>query len=77
MEKGSGSFAEAFAANWIDAWNRHDIDAILSHYSEDVIFLSPVAAQRVGHGRVIGREALRSYWSAVTDRSNGATRDRI
>ena len=55
MEKGSGSFAEAFAANWIDAWNRHDIDAILSHYSEDVIFLSPVAAQRVGHGRVIGR----------------------
>lgn len=56
--------AEAFASHWIDAWNRHDIEAILSHYIEDVVFLSPVAAQRVGQGRVVGRTTLRSYWTA-------------
>lgn len=64
MDNWSRSDAQAYAKNWIDAWNRYDIDAILSHYVDDVVFLSPVAAQRVGHGRVIGREALRGYWSA-------------
>ena len=64
MDNGSRSAAEAFAAHWIDTWNSHDIEAILSHYVDDVVFLSPVAVQRVGDGRVIGREALRSYWSA-------------
>ena len=64
MNNASRTSAEAFAAHWISAWNSHDIEAILSHYSDDVVFLSPVAAQRTGDGRVIGREALRSYWSA-------------
>jgi hypothetical protein len=54
--------AEAFAAHWIDAWNSHDMDAILAHYADDVVFLSPIAAKRVGDGRVRGREALRHYW---------------
>lgn len=64
MNNASRTSAEVFAAHWISAWNSHDIEAILSHYSDDVVFLSPVAAQRTGNGRVIGREALRSYWSA-------------
>jgi hypothetical protein len=64
MDNESPRAAEAFAEQWIDAWNNHDIDAILSHYVDDVVFLSPVAAQRVGNGRVSGREALRSYWCA-------------
>lgn len=64
MNNSLRSAAESFAAHWIDAWNRHDIDAILSHYVDDVVFLSPVAEQRIGNGRVIGLDALRSYWSA-------------
>jgi hypothetical protein len=64
MNHASRTLAEDFAAHWISAWNSHDIEAILSHYGDDVVFLSPVAAQRTGNGRVIGREALRSYWSA-------------
>jgi hypothetical protein len=56
-------FAQTFAGQWLDAWNRHDIEAILSHFADDIIFLSPLAQQRVGNGRVIGIEALRNYWS--------------
>jgi hypothetical protein len=54
---------ETFAAEWIAAWNAHDIDRVLSHYSENVEFLSPVAAKRLGNGRVVGLAALRAYWS--------------
>jgi ketosteroid isomerase-like protein len=54
--------AHAFAAEWIAAWNAHDLDRILSHYAQDVVFLSPVAQSRVGNGRVIGHDALRAYW---------------
>lgn len=64
MNSASHTSVESFAAHWISAWNSHDIDAILSHYVDDVVFLSPVAAQRTGNGRIHGREALRSYWSA-------------
>jgi hypothetical protein len=55
--------ARAFADEWIAAWNSHDLDRILSHYSEKAELLSPVAAQRLGNGRVIGHAALRSYWA--------------
>ena len=33
-----------FANHWIKAWNSHDLEAILSHYAEDIVFLSPIAA---------------------------------
>ena len=64
MNKASGTAAEAFSAQWIEAWNSHNVEDILSHYDDDVVFLSPVAAQRVGNGRVVGKQALRNYWSA-------------
>lgn len=56
---------EAFARTWIDAWNRSDIDALVSHYAMDIRFVSPVAAQRTGSSMVHGREALASYWSGA------------
>jgi hypothetical protein len=34
-------FAEMFAAEWIAAWNSHDLDRVLSHYSETFEFSSP------------------------------------
>ena len=55
--------AHAFAAEWIAAWNSHELERVLSHYSTDIVFLSPVAQTVVGDGRVIGISALRSYWS--------------
>ena len=35
----------------------------MSHYADDIIVLSPLGQRRVEHGRVIGSEALRQYWS--------------
>ena len=56
--------AQRFAQEWIDAWNSHDLDAILSHYAPDVVLTSPVAARVLGEpsGRVAGQENLRSYF---------------
>ena len=56
---------EEFAKAWIDAWNRRDIDVLVSHYTLDVRFVSPVAAQRTGSSIVNGREALKAYWSGA------------
>lgn len=53
---------KAFAAEWIAAWNARDLDRILSHYADEVVFLSPVAARLLGNGRVEGIAALRDYW---------------
>lgn len=58
------SAADLFAKHWIEAWNTHDIEAILSHYADDVVFLSPVALKREGIGRIVGHAALRAYWTA-------------
>lgn len=33
--------AQAFAREWVKAWNDHDLPAILSHYADDVVFHSP------------------------------------
>ncbi len=58
----NASEARAFAEEWIAAWNSHDLDRIVSHYAPEIVFLSPVAQQRVGDGRVVGIPALRAYW---------------
>ena len=51
-----------FAEEWVAAWNAHDLPQILSHYAEDVVFLSPIAKQRMGDGRVVGKDGLTAYW---------------
>lgn len=33
--------ARAFAAEWIGAWNAHDVERILGDYTDDVRFSSP------------------------------------
>lgn len=59
---------EKFAAAWRDAWNSHDLEAILAHFTDDVTFTSP-AAQRIvgGDGVVRGKDALRAYWRTGLD----------
>jgi ketosteroid isomerase-like protein len=56
--------AHGLAQHWIRAWNSHDLDAIMSHYSEDVVLVSPVAAKLLGDpaGTVKGKAALRAYF---------------
>ena len=56
--------AVEFANHWIQAWNSHDLDTILSHYAQEVVLTSPVAARLLQNpsGTVEGKEALRSYF---------------
>jgi hypothetical protein len=58
------SEAQAFAAQWVKDWNAHDVNALLAHFTDDVVFTSPVAVRLLGGDGVIrGKEALRAYWS--------------
>ena len=56
--------AKKFAREWIEAWNSHDLEAILSHYATDVVLTSPVAARLLDDpsGTVQGSAALRDYF---------------
>jgi len=56
--------AQAFARQWVKDWNAHDVDALLEHFTDDVVFTSPVAIRIFGGDGVLrGKEALRKYWS--------------
>lgn len=58
------AFARQFAREWIDAWNSHDLERILAHYSDDVTLVSPIALKRLGSATVHGKPALRDYFRA-------------
>jgi ketosteroid isomerase-like protein len=58
----------SFARDWATAWNRRDLDAVLSHFAEEIIFSTPKAVETVGHPTVVGKAALRAYWEAALGR---------
>lgn len=57
--------ARRFAEQWIDAWNRHDLDAVLAHYAEGFEFSSPLIVDIAGEpgGILRGKDAVRGYWA--------------
>jgi hypothetical protein len=56
--------ARQFAHLWIRAWNAHDLDAILAHYADDIVFVSPFIVTLRGEptGTLHGKDALRAYF---------------
>jgi hypothetical protein len=58
------AFAERFAAQWIEAWNTHDLAAVLAHYSDDFEMSSPYIMQIAGEpsGTLRGKPAVADYW---------------
>lgn len=54
---------EAFAREWIAAWNCSDVEAVLAHFSDDAVFVSPLAAAVTGNPEVRGKDNLRAYWT--------------
>lgn len=54
--------ARSFADQWAAAWNRRDLEAVLAHFAEDVVFSSPKTLAVMGVPSVRGRAALRAYW---------------
>lgn len=62
--------AVAFSERWVEAWNAHDVESVLEHFHDDVVFTSPVAAKLVPEsaGVVHGKSALRDYWTTALQR---------
>jgi ketosteroid isomerase-like protein len=58
---------QTFAAEWVRAWNAHDVEVVLAHFHADVVFTSPVAARVLPEsgGVVRGKDALRHYWTTA------------
>jgi hypothetical protein len=59
------AFANHFAANWIESWNTHNLDRILSHYTDDFEMYSPVIIRVSGEisGILKGKKAVSLYWA--------------
>ncbi|HEY6618484.1 MAG TPA: nuclear transport factor 2 family protein [Steroidobacteraceae bacterium] len=60
----TAKWAREFAAEWIGAWNSHDLERILSHYRDDFEMSSPLIVERmaVPSGTLKGKDAIRPYW---------------
>ena len=60
--------ANSFAQSWEQGWNSHDLDRIMEHYREDIVFRSKKAIPLTDKGELNGRGALRAYWKAALER---------
>lgn len=63
------AFADDFAAQWIAAWNAHDLARVLAHYADDFEMTSPmiVAIAGEGSGHLRGKAAVAAYWRKALD----------
>ena len=59
---------QQFARDWVAAWSRRDVDAVLAHYDDRAVFTSPKAQTIVGTARLADKAALESYWRAALER---------
>ena len=61
------SQAQTFAAVWVAAWNRHDVDAVLAHYADDFTMTTPMIQKLLGipSGTLQGKPAVGDYWRAA------------
>jgi hypothetical protein len=58
-----------FSQAWIQAWNAHDLEAVMAHYSDDVVFYSPFI-QKLNNdptGCIKGVTALKAYFSKALE----------
>ncbi len=64
-------FAQTFADEWIRAWNDKDIDAIMNHYAEGVVFSSPfiLKNQINDTGTIHGKSELRKYFAKALEKN--------
>ena len=60
----SRDLTRLLAQEGIESWNSHNLDSILSHYSEDIEFTSPfvVKVLREKAGTIYGKDRMRSYF---------------
>jgi ketosteroid isomerase-like protein len=55
----------ALGEEWVEAWNAHDLDAIIALYAPGVVFQTPtiIATLGIADGVVEGREQLREHFA--------------
>lgn len=60
-------FARHFAAEWIAAWNSHDLQRVLSHYTDDFEMSTPfiVSLMNEPTGTLKGKDKVGAYWGAA------------
>jgi ketosteroid isomerase-like protein len=52
------------AKDWINAWNNGDINSLINHYADEVVFYSSAAKRRwnVHEGKLSGKDALENHF---------------
>ena len=55
---------------WVESWNSHHLERILSHYAEDVEVTSPMikVATGIDTGTLQGKASVREYWRAALEK---------
>ncbi|RAJ04132.1 SnoaL-like protein [Chitinophaga skermanii] len=56
--------ASHFATSWLEAWNAHNIEEIMAHYSDNIVFYSPLikVINNDPTGKITGKAGLRAYF---------------
>jgi len=62
-----------FAEHWVNAWNKHDLEEILSHYTDDFEMTSPLIQKLhgVATGTLKGKQAVGDYWRGALKKIPG------
>src|SRR5689334_23157606 len=62
--------ARRLAEEWAAAWNAGDLEAILTHYTDDLEMSSPFIARFTNEpsGTLRGKQVVGSYWRAGLER---------
>lgn len=53
-----------FLVSFCEAFNRHDLDALMAHMTEDCVFCASVGSEQEGR-RYVGRDAVRDGFAEV------------
>jgi ketosteroid isomerase-like protein len=65
--------AVRFAEEWAAAWNAHDLDRVLAHYSDDFEMTSPFIVRMLDEptGTLTGKHRVAAYWRRALERMPG------
>lgn len=63
--------AKRFAEAWLNGWNNKDIEAIMQHYADNIIFSSPfiLKANINSTGTIRGKNDLKVYFAQALEKN--------
>lgn len=64
-------FARRFAQSWYAAWNAHDVDAIMAHYSAKIEHSSPFIKRynNSDDASIVGSAGVKDYFARALQRN--------